>query len=96
MRKFQNIVSTLGNVIVRQGNALIVRVEASRSLCAFSDALRSFASILASWLSIDAWQGLYLAGSKPRVGTPSCFAMTPVVVTQHQRRHEIMCHRAAA
>lgn len=90
MRKFQNIVSNLGNVIVRQGSTLIVGVEASRSLCAFSNTLRS------SLLS-DIWQGLYLAWVKPRVGTANCFAMAPrVVVTQFQRRHQIMCHRAAA
>jgi len=96
MRKFQNIVSNFGNVainvVVRQGNLLVVRIESLRSLRASSDALLD-ASSIASWLVGYAWQGLACTWIKPRAG----FAMAVnAVVTPDQRRHQIMCHRTAA
>ena len=106
MRKLQNTVSNFGNVNVRQGNVLVVRVEALRSLCArLSSALYSSASRLVQRLRSDAWQGpcftwLPKHGLLGLVGTVDCF-VTAVFVTaetkQDQRRHLIiMCHRAAA
>lgn len=99
MRKLQNIVSNFGNVIVRQGNVLVTIFESSRSLRALSEsrwarsksaasALYSNASSLAAGLSalglgLDAWQWPITTGTKQPVGTA-------------KRRHEIMCHRAAA
>lgn len=95
MRKFQNIVSTFGFGFVRQGNELVVGIESVRSLCASSYlALHSYSSRLASWLAGDAWQGPAKPCNKPRVRTAAC--ITTTVVTQAQRGHEIMCHRAAA
>ena len=103
MRKFQNIISIFGNGIVRQGNQLVVRIEFLRSLGANSNsALHFYASQLALWLRNDAWQGPYQACNKPRLGTAPCFApaiatsFVVAVVKQDQRRHQIMCHRAAA
>ena len=99
MRKLQNTVSTLGNVNVRQGNQLVVRVEALRSLCAsFLSALHSYASGLADRVRLDAWQGPAMTWfNEPRVGTATCLGMAiKAIVKQDQRRHEIMCHRAAA
>ena len=95
MRKLQNTVSYFGNVNVRQGNQLVVRVEALRSLCAsFLSALPKCASKLAKSLRDDAWQALYAMRQVLPVGTVGCL-VTPVI-THRQRRHEIMCHRAAA
>jgi|GEM_PF-2014375 len=100
MRKLQNIVSNLGNILVRQGNQLVVRIESLRSLRASSQlsALYSYALQLASRLGGDAWQGPSpMACKKPRVGKAACFAAVITVVVKHNpRRHEIMCHRAAA
>ena len=96
MRKIQNIISNFGNIIARQGNKLVVRIETSRSLCAVSiTALYSYASSshvmgLASWLRNDAWQSLFLTWSQSHV----CVA--PVVVKQSRRHLNIMCHRTAA
>lgn len=89
MRKFQNIVSNFGNVIVRQGNVLVTIIESTRSLRADSvSALYAYASSLGSWLfanglGLDAWQRPITTGLKKPVGTA-------------KRRHAIMCHRAAA
>lgn len=96
MRKLQNIISTLGNEIIRQGNSLIVRVEALRSLCAsLSSALYSSASSLVIKLRDDAWQGPCFTWLHQPVGTVAGFVT--VVTTPDQRRHAmIMCHRAAA
>jgi len=107
MRKLQNIISIFGNVVtdivVRQGNQLVVRIESLRSLRArHLSTLRSYASELALVLRSGDWQGPYLAWNKPRVGTATCFAsamttsLVAAVVKQDQRRHQIMCHRAAA
>ena len=105
MRKLQNIISNFGNIIARQGNMLVVRIEASRSLRAqslkasaskasASKALSSLVSELASWLRNDAWQGLYLTRTPSPldglpVGTVNCFVTTSVVVKQSQRRHQM-------
>ena len=95
MRKIQNIISNFGNIIARQGNKLVVRIETSRSLCASSSkasasTLLSTLSELASWLRNDAWQSLFLTWSQSHV----CVA--PVVVKQSRRHLSIMCHRTAA
>jgi len=85
MRKLQNIISTFGTRLVRQGNQLVVRIESLRSLRARSQsrsalsALLSSASEPARWLREDAWQGSYHAWSPShcdtaRVGTATCFA----------------------
>ena len=98
MRNFQNIISTFGNVLVRQGNQLVVRIESLRYLRAtFLSALPSYASELAIGLRDDAWQALYLTWLKPHVCTVGSFA-SPItgVVKQGQRRHQIMGHRTAA
>ena len=94
MRNLQNIISIFGNVIVRQGNLLIVSVETLRSLCAcFLTALHSYASRLSVELSDATWQWpTGMCGLKPRVRTARCFAM----VKQRERRHELMCHRPVA
>lgn len=106
MRNFQNNISNFGNVVrvvVRQGNQLVVSNESLRSLRASSlsssclAALSSYASYLAGWLSGDAWQGPAQTCNKPRVGTANCFALAiAAIVKQDQRRHQIMCPRAAA
>ena len=90
MRKIQNIISNFGNIIARQGNKLVVRIETSRSLCASYSTLLSTLSELASWLRNDAWQSLFLTWSQSHV----CVA--PVVVKQSRRHLSIMCHRTAA
>ncbi len=106
MRKIQNIISNFGNVIARQGNKLVVRIEALRSLRAtFSEvlALKALASItlpsyalsshvmgLASWLRNDAWQSL------STTWTSSHLCVAPVVVKQSRRHLSIMCRRTAA
>ena len=95
MRKIQNIISNFGNIIARQGNKLVVRIETSRSLRALSlqasaSTLLSTVSELASWLRNDAWQSLFLTWSQSHV----CVA--PVVVKQSRRHLSIMCHRTAA
>ena len=95
MRKLQNIISTIGIQIVRQGKSLIVRNEAACSRCARNwSALSSDASLLVSKLVRDAWQGLCFTWRYQPVGTVHCFVT--VVTKQHQRRHIAMCHRAAA
>ena len=105
MRKLQNIISIFGNVLVRQGYQLVVRIESLRSLRASSSisALRYYAFELALVLRHGAWQGpspawsLLLISNTARVGTASCFASVgkESVVKQDQRRHQIMCHRTA-
>ena len=94
MRKIQNIISNFGNVIARQGNKLVVRIETSRSLCALSiqasaSTLLSTVSELASWLRNDAWQSLF-------TWSQSHVCVAPVVVKQSRRHLHIMCHRTAA
>ena len=103
MRKLQNTVSTLGNVNVRQGNQLIVGVEALRSLCAnLYSALRSYTSRLAIVLRRDVWQGpsaswlpSIIDGTRLDTGTSFASAIK-AVVKRPERRHQIMCHRTAA
>jgi hypothetical protein len=95
MRKIQNIISNFGNIIARQGNKLVVRIETSRSLRASSlqasaSTLLSTVSELASWLRNAAWQSLYLTWS------PSHVCVVPVVVKPTRRHLNIMCHRTAA
>lgn len=95
MRKIQNIISNFGNVIARQGNKLVVRIEASRSLRApyskdMASTLPSYALELASWLRNDAWQSLSMTW------TSSHLCVAPVVVKQSRRHLSIMCRRTAA
>ncbi len=94
MRNLQNNISIFGNVIVRQGNLLIVSIEALRTLCACSmTALQSSASQLSVELSDALWHWpTGMSGMKPLVRTAPCFA----VAKQRERRHELVCHRPVA
>ncbi len=86
MRKVQNIISTFGTIIARQGKQLVVRIESLRSLCArFLSALSSYASELALGLRNDAWQGLCMTWWLPNV-------VVPVVVVKQSRRRHLMRH----
>jgi len=98
MRNLQMNISTVGKAIVRQSKQLVVRVEVLRSLGANSlSALDFYASQLALALGDCIWQGLCETRVKPRVAAVSCFAPAmAAVANQHQRRHQIMCHRTAA
>ncbi|MCA9232017.1 MAG: hypothetical protein KDA57_15320 [Planctomycetales bacterium] len=94
MRNLLSNISIFGNVIVRQGNQLIVRGEVLRSLCANSiEALAIDASLLLGELAdaLRSWPGT-LCGMKPRVRMALCFA----TVKQTPRRHYVTCHRTAA
>ena len=89
MRKLQSNIGSFGKIHVGQGNLLIARFEALRSLCTSSfRALPIYASITSDAL----WQGLRLSWSKPRVVTVGCLT----TVKQRQRRHSHMCHRTVA
>jgi len=95
MRKLHSHVSTLGNLLVRQGRQLIVRDEALRSLCAsIITLLHSYASRLEVELRDALRHGpLGTYGMKPRVlATARCFA----TAKQRQRRHDWMCRRPVA
>lgn len=99
MRKLQNIISNFGKQIVRQGNELVVRIDALRSLRASSSALSHGASALSLadyWLGMvgRSWQAPAMAVAA--IGTVGCTTTDTYVVKQPQRRHQIMCHRAAA
>ena len=92
MRKIQNIISTFGTIIARQGKQLVVRIESLRSLCArFLSALSSYASELALGLRNDAWQGLLTGGLCMTWWLPN--VVVPVVVVKQSCRRHLMRHR---